>query len=356
MTLRIIAGLLLFLICSNCDATADDTAIMSIGGTIRPMNEHPSIRLLAEHVHARIFVRTHVVLVECIFFLQNDGPESIVKMGFPCYASEDDFGSRFEYFKSYVNGREVDIQILENKQQKPSVWYCKEVSFKQGELKTIRNIYKAGTSFTSRNDRWFTYILHTGASWLGTIGIVNIVLSFEDFNTDKIYGIEPSGYEIDKKEIRWTLTNYEPKKPWDIVKAMWYGWIPEEFGSELHKKAALGDIEGVRILLEEGVDIDSTRDINTPLIDAILFGAGPDMVEFLVKNGASLNLDHDRGLYLPPLSMAITAYEQYKYPFTLEVVQILIDNGAKVTHGERRFIEERATGDLKKLLEKHYQK
>ena len=53
--------------------------------------------------------------------------------------------------------------------------------------------------------------------------------------------------------------------------------------------------------------------------------------------------------------MAITAYERYKYPFTLEVVQILIDNGAKVTPGERRFIEERATGDLKKLLEKHYQ-
>ena len=345
--MKIFTGLLLFLLCFNGKAVADDSAITNIGGTIRPMDEHPSVRLLAEHVHARI-LKKHA-LVECIFFLQNEGPESIVEMGFPCYTGEDT--GQFEYFESYVDGQKVDIEILEDKQQSPSVWYCKEVRFKEGALKVIRNVYKSGYGGNTMGDIWFTYVLHTGASWRGTIGSVNIVLSFEDFDTDKLFEIEPSGYEMDNEEVRWTLTDFEPEKPWDVVKAMWNGWTTEGISSELHRKAAQGDIEGVRALLEQGLDINSTESelTKTPLCDAIFYGAGPEMVEFLIRNGASVESDPGMGQYFSPLMAALWAYERFGYPFTVQVVELLVDNGAKV-HLNQKAIN-RYTGALQKLLE-----
>jgi len=78
------------------------------------------------------------------------------------------------------------------------------------------------------------------------------------------------------------------------------------------------------------------------------------MVEFLIRNGASVEFDPEREIWISPLSTALMVYDQFKYPFTVEVVRLLISNGAKVTHEHQNFIK-RSKGDLKKLLKEYYQ-
>jgi len=56
------------------------------------MDEHLSVVLVSQHVHARVYRR--YALVECVFFLRNDGPETAVEIGFPHY--DDDAKREFE--------------------------------------------------------------------------------------------------------------------------------------------------------------------------------------------------------------------------------------------------------------------
>lgn len=337
------------IICLCGAAAADDTALLDIGGTIQPMDEHPTVRLVAEHVHARIF--REYTLVECVFFLENDGPATEVTVGFPnnVYGS-DEWTCLFESFESYVDGKRADIRLVEQPEGKPCVWYCKEVRFDEGELRTIRNVYRGRHSFDTMNDFWFTYVLHTGASWRGAIGSVSVVLSFEEFDTGRLWRIEPAGGEIDGREIRWSFTDYEPNAVRDVIEVKWTGLFAGDIKSDIHRAAALGDIDGVRRLLAEGADIDATRGITqTPLVDAIYYGAGPEMVSFLLENGATVAFDHDRGLYISPLSTAVLAYERYAYPQTLEILRLLVEHGAPVDAVPPRAIE-RLPGDLRGFL------
>ncbi|MBN1886002.1 MAG: hypothetical protein JW876_10840 [Candidatus Krumholzibacteriota bacterium] len=350
---KLVVGVSLFFLCLHGPAIADDSAIMHVGGTIQPMDEHPSVRLVAEHVHARIF-RKHA-LVECVFFLKNEGPPIDVTIGFPNHGGGESSPELFDSFESYVDGQRVDVRILENGDRRPSAWYCKDVRFEAGELKAIRNVYRGRHSFDTMHDNWFTYVLHTGASWLGPIGSVNIVLTFEDFGTDQLWKIEPPGYEIDDAEIRWTLADYEPDKAMDVVEVMWDGLAPADIGSEIHRRAVQGDVEGVRRLLDEGADVDATRELSqTPLIDAIYYGAGPEMVRLLVERGATLDYDHDRELYFSALSTALLAHDRHNYPFTLDVVRILVENGAAVDGLPRRAIR-RLPAQLREYLEERLQ-
>jgi hypothetical protein len=311
------------------------------------MDEHPSVRLVAEHVHARIFDK--YALVECVFFLRNEGPETIVEMGFPCYMGEEK--RRFEEFRSYVDGQEVEIEIVEDRDQHPAVWYCKDVHFGEGELKVIRDTYRGGYGGNTMGDIWFTYILHTGASWKGTIGSVSIVYSLEDFGTDRLFRIDPAGSGMDGSEVRWALADYEPGQPRDVVTVVWNGWTPEKLRNELHRKAALGDIEGVESLLEQGIDINSTDSQlgKTPLCDALFFGAGLEMVEYLIESGAEVKVGPGRGLYISPVMAALWGHERFNYPFTAQVVELLLESGAEVHLNEKAI--ERFTGDVRRVLE-----
>jgi hypothetical protein len=335
-------------------AISDDGAMIHLGGTIQLMKEHPSIRLLAEHVHARIF--EDYSLVECIFFLRNEGPSTAVEIGFPNYGDSDGPDSiprPYEYFESYVDGKKVDVKLVEAKGS-PS-WYCKSVRFNENELKVVRDVYKGRNGSDTWGDEWFNYVLYTGGSWLGPIGAANIVITFEGANRDKVFRIAPPGYEIDNEEVRWTFTNFEPRNREDDISVRWDGNEISKIRSDIHRLAALGDIEGVRKLLEQGVDVNSQRGVGiTPISDAIYFGAGPEMVEFLLKNGALADFDPKRDIWVAPLSVAVKTYERFNTPHVLEAAQLLIEHGAKVGPEFRNFIHT-SDGDLKKLLEAHYQ-
>lgn len=357
----LLVGTLIFLVIASVFggvACGNDGYVKNVGGTISIMAEHPTIRLIAEHVHARVF-RNHVD-VECVFVLYNGGEATTVQTGFPDYsggAVDPEYDRHFEYFKSYINGREVVATVTDADSRQTAAftyWWTKEIEFDAEETVVIRNVYRGGIGEDVALNRWFSYLLYTGASWAGSIGIANIVVTLEDFGPEQLTKISPPESEVDGNEIRWTFVDYEPTRHDGRIN-LWWETTPEtEIDSELHRLAALGDMESVTQLLKTKKDINDTREYGrTPLIDAIFFGAGPDIVQKLIELGADVNFKADG--WGPPLKVALAAHERYKYAFTFDVVQILIDNGAVVTN-DMTYYFDRTSGDLRNLLEVSYAK
>lgn len=354
--MRIGLGVLLVLAfaLASC-ASGDDAAVNNVGGMIRLMDEHPHVRLVAEHVHARIF--RNCTLVECVFILRNDGPASVVRLGFPDHsggAVSPEHDRQFEFFHSYVNGKAVDatLSAAETQIRGFTYWWTKEVTFKEGETKVIRDVYRGGLGGDTSFHRWFSYLLHTGASWAGPIGVVSVVISLEDFGTDQLQQIKPPGYDMDEHEIRWVFTDYEPNHNWEEITVEWRSNPVTDLDSELHREAALGHIDAVRRLLDSGADIDARREGGvTPLMDAVWYGAGPEPVRFLLDNGADANA-HTRPMG-SPLQRALWAHGHFQYPLTAEVVKMLLEHGAVVDGGVLAVVDE-APPDLKEMLESVY--
>jgi hypothetical protein len=351
--MRIGLGILLVLTFALAPyAGANDAAITNVGGTIRLMDEHPHVRLVAEHVHARVF-REHA-LVECVFILRNDGPASLVQLGFPDHsggAVSLGYDREFEFFRSYVNGKSVDVKLSapETRPAEFTYWWTKEVRFEEGEAKVVRDVYRGGIGGDTSLGRWFSYLLHTGASWAGPIGVISLVISLEDFGTDQLVQIAPPGYDIDEREVRWTFADYEPTRNWEEIKVGWNTNPLTALDSQLHREAALGHIDAVRMLLNGGADIDSPREGGvTPLMDALWFGAGPEAIRFLLENGADAHAHASQMRF--PLQMALSAHSHFKYSFTSEVVKMLLEHGAEVNAGVLHVINE-APPDVRELLE-----
>jgi len=62
--------------------------VSAVGGSVRPLTEHPTVRLDAEYVHIQ-FIRNDA-WVECVFFLNNLGPATTVTLGFPNFSGGAD--------------------------------------------------------------------------------------------------------------------------------------------------------------------------------------------------------------------------------------------------------------------------
>lgn len=89
----------------------------------------------------------------------------------------------------------------------------------------------------------------------------------------------------------------------------------------LHMACEFDDLDSVRILIEAGADINAFGVYGeTPLIRGIKCGSSPELVEYLLRNGASVeskDWDDDRPIH-------VAAREGIEY------VRLLIDAGADV--------------------------
>jgi hypothetical protein len=205
-------------------SSADDSAVSNIGGTVHLMDEHPSIRLVAEHVHA--WVSKSSIEVECVFFLTNEGPSTTVDMGFPDLSWTGGRSAPFPFFESFVNGKKVEITPTESKDGRGGVlyWWTKKVSFDSGETKVIRDRYKARPGVNSTGAGWFDYILYTGASWAGRIGSASIVVTLVDIEARSLVKVQPSDFEMTGNEITWNFSDFEPVEgsPWNgMIHVKW---------------------------------------------------------------------------------------------------------------------------------------
>lgn len=335
---------------------ADDSAVRNVGGSIKPMDGHPTVRLVAEHIHARIHRK--YADVECVFFLQNNGPATTVLMGFPDISGgavgRQSDGRHFDFFESFVDGKKMDVSCVGPYEEIAGYrfWWVKEVDFAEGEVRIVRDIYRGGLGSNTAGEMYFQYVLHTGSSWAGTIGSISVVFTFVDFEAHLVTSIGPIGYEKGKTEIRWAFHDYEPDPDYEVIKVLWKETPETEIESDIHRRAAIGDIDGLRILLEEGENINKVRKQGkSPLIDAVWFGAGPEVVRFLVENGADVNF-RVAG-WGPPLRTALIAGERKHYPFTIEIVRILLENGAEVTE-DMSYSIDNAPIEIRLLIDKYY--
>ena len=188
---------------------ADDAPVMGIGGTIRPMQEHPTIEMVAEYVHA--WLARDQIKVECVFLLRNDGPATTVQIGFPNNGGGEvgDY-LPFREFHSYVNGQPVDVAIMPDTSDSTSVfltWWVKEVYFGPGELKSIRDEYTAAPGMGI-----FGYSLSTGSAWAGSIGVGDIIVTLIDIPDSSLALVHPMPTSRGAGELRWHFEKLEPTR------------------------------------------------------------------------------------------------------------------------------------------------
>ena len=199
----------------------NDSAVVGVGGVIKPMESHPSI-VLRSHVVKIKLAPTHAD-VDCTFVLHNTGKATSVLIGFP----ESGGGAievpttGFQYFRSYVDGKRVPVRV---QQQRRDVdpggyfrWYLKRVRFGAGQTRVIRNVYRAPLGAISNGEEFFHYILVTGASWKGKIGRSDIIVDLSALGSVTDLSIRPAGYRRANNRIAWRFENYEPNENISIV-------------------------------------------------------------------------------------------------------------------------------------------
>ena len=190
-------------------ALGNDGAIVNVGGGVRLMDEHPSVHLYSEFVHA--WVSNDEVKVECVFFLWNDGPATTVTIGFPnnSYGADVEGSRPFRSFRSFVNGDSTAVVPMPDVDYQSygdyRTWMVKTVEFAEQEVKCIRNEYTSspGHDASTPPNYFFEYILLTGGHWAGPIEVAEIVVTLEDIPPDAVQHISPSWYDRSGNEIRW---------------------------------------------------------------------------------------------------------------------------------------------------------
>jgi hypothetical protein len=206
-------------------AAADDGSVETVGGAVRLMGSHSSVRMVSETVKAR--VGPDLVRVDCQFVFKNDGPADTVLIGFPDGASGPYMGGGEEYeiesFRSWVDEVEVECQRVpdaDGVRAAVGSWWTKRVVFPVGAVRRIRNRYEVSPSWhpmglgaedSDSTDayRAFRYVLWTGASWKGTIGTVEIFATLDGIPLDRVVTTSPDAQRADRT-FRWTFHDFEP--------------------------------------------------------------------------------------------------------------------------------------------------
>lgn len=196
-------------------ASADDGGISAVGGAVRPLGRSVAVSMESEYVHARI--RQDSASVECVFVLVNHGPATTISVGFPCASSgadADSSSARFDFFRSFVDGREVAVRVLPDSTHQAygdfRTWWVKNVRFERGQRRTLCEVYSARPGSSLPNYRWFSYTLATGSTWRGPIGVGDVVFTLEGIAPDSVTDVSPPPTSRTPLELRWHFENLEP--------------------------------------------------------------------------------------------------------------------------------------------------
>ena len=218
---RIFLLLLVILCAFCCMAAGDDSAVVGVGGTVKAMKSHPSVRMVSEEVKIRLYPERYTV--NCRFVFKNEGKDTTVQMGFP----ENAWGdvrqakrSRFEYFRTTVDGAPVKSTyqpLPPSEENEYTGWHIKTVPFKRGQTRVITVEYASPAGEISDGSRFCSYTMHTGSSWKGKIG--RAVISADTGAISRHYtvlSIYPKQTEIRGNKIIWRFANLEPVSQNDI--------------------------------------------------------------------------------------------------------------------------------------------
>jgi len=182
------------------------------------MVEHPTVRMVSEKVHAKIGWKG--AKVRCEFVFKNDGPATVVSMGFP-EKSWGDVGpivrSGMGGFKSWVDGEPFATKFVPSRKsldggpREYKAWHVKDVPFGAHQTRTVVNEYDSGLGMDSMGGRFFNYILRSGKSWKGKIREALIEVDVSEIPPCwKVSGGPPGSRVRGESKITWTLRDFEP--------------------------------------------------------------------------------------------------------------------------------------------------
>ncbi len=267
---------------------ANDAALRDSGGIVRPMKDHPSIRMETCRIVGEIGVKD--TLVKCDFVFVNDGPATTVTMGFPAlggYATRDPHALPWlRNFRSWVDGRRVATGAVVRPAKRryydgvliavtsPEAWYTKAVHFRRGQRRAVQDSYVQPRDDGNQGSTMFAYELSAGASWHGPIGLVDLTVRWTGpYEGEWRWSEHPEwglpGLEVapDGREVHWTAKDLEPKH--EIWVHLYRGWSHlacDGFGTVLSERSLVrvyGDdvwMTPVRIawILQGHVEYDNT--------------------------------------------------------------------------------------------------
>ncbi len=198
------------------------------GGNMVPVNNN-DVQMQSEVITISLYPGYYMVEVNYIF--KNHGKQQKVAMGFP--SSTDGYALTTKDFKAYEGDVKLntykakgtwDFKInsknyfLNEPQTGIDVFECVNVDFAEGEVKSIKNTYRASYAFCQPtnpelqiNALIFHYILKTGSLWKDSIDSIRIVL-----NTDNVddFLVKEKMYFQDNKmtfgNIDTTFVNIDP--------------------------------------------------------------------------------------------------------------------------------------------------
>jgi hypothetical protein len=206
-------------------ASADDAAVVAVGGAIKLMKGHPQVRMVSENV----FIKLAEAKVRCQFVFQNEGPATTVTMGFP----ESGYGdgrtlpkwTALRGFRSCVDGRPVRVTRNIVPYVVPNVdgyqiWWVKRVPFGAKQRRTVTVQYIGGTGGDSLGMTFFQYELHTGASWKGPVGYARLECDASGMKGCGIAKPGPSEWR------NWRLVREYRNREFTEDDDLWVDWWP----------------------------------------------------------------------------------------------------------------------------------
>ena len=214
----------LILIFQNFNLSADIKPVLIQAKTIHPGNK-TSVRMESERVIINLYNDSSVV--RCSFYMRNLGEQEKLLIGFP----EMNFyhynliseSEKLNRFKVKENGKAIKFYLSDSLKNNAEFrrkidsyqiiqdWYLWDGEFQKGESKTIEVQYSLPFGMLYKtNERFFTYLLSTGANWNGTIGKVEIIVNLKDIEMDSLISQQPNNCVINNDQLTWTFTDLEP--------------------------------------------------------------------------------------------------------------------------------------------------
>lgn len=122
-------------------------------------------------------------------------------------------------YGSYYIHNDIRNQFVSHMEKGNFPWYTWRVHFQSHETKYIKVIYNLPAGFADGyHDKYFNYVLRTGAGWYLDIEKADVILNLHGIMTQNIKQANPIGSIIDnsKKTITWNFRNLEPTANDDI--------------------------------------------------------------------------------------------------------------------------------------------
>ena len=217
----------LLMLCALAAATvalADPGAVTWSGGTLRLMDEHPTISLISEQILIEPDLSDTAVTVDLQF--HNTGDACVAQMGFPTLAF---WGPGYHFVRDFtveVAGQALPVTVAEEarisiaERDWRCVWHLFEVPFSADADLAMTVRYREIREYYWPLVR-VPYVLATGASWQGTVRAIDLEVRLADrrniggitlgagLPTDATPHPDPLVTGADGDVLRWHAEQYD---------------------------------------------------------------------------------------------------------------------------------------------------